>query len=109
MGNASFGRLLVRPRALNRGVWVAPVARFRRAHARRAYRERLIRAAGGCGFVGTAVPGAFLYIIASINLVILVGILRVFRLMRRPGDEAAQEEQLDRRAFLNRGQVLRRP
>jgi nickel/cobalt transporter (NiCoT) family protein len=55
------------------------------------------------GLVGTAVSGVFLYIIASINLVILVGILRVFRLMRRGAvDEAALEEQLDRRGFLNR-------
>ena len=31
------------------------------------------------GWIGTTVSGSFLYLIAALNLVILVGILRVFR------------------------------
>src|SRR5216683_3108477 len=53
--------------------------------------------------IGTGVSGAFLYIIAAINLIVLVGILRVFRDMRRGVyDEAALEEQLNSRGFMNR-------
>ncbi|MHA6757871.1 Nickel transporter NicT [Streptacidiphilus sp. PAMC 29251] len=55
------------------------------------------------GLIGTSVSGGFLYIIAGINLVILVGILRVFRQMRHGDfDEAALEEQLNNRGFMNR-------
>ncbi len=55
------------------------------------------------GLVGTGVSGTFLYIIAVINLVILVGIIRVFRDMRRGTyDDAALEEQLSNRGFMNR-------
>jgi high-affinity nickel-transport protein len=55
------------------------------------------------GLIGTTVSGVFLYVIATINVVILVGILRVFARMRRGGyDEAALEEQLNNRGFLNR-------
>ena len=35
------------------------------------------------GVVGTAVSGVFLYIIGIINLVILIGIIKVFRRMRQ--------------------------
>jgi high-affinity nickel-transport protein len=49
------------------------------------------------------VSGAFLYIIAAINLVVLVGILKVFSRMRRGHfDEAALEHQLNSRGFMNR-------
>jgi high-affinity nickel-transport protein len=55
------------------------------------------------GVIGTSVSGIFLYLIAIINIVILVGILRVFAAMRRGEyDEAALEEQLNNRGFLNR-------
>jgi nickel/cobalt transporter (NiCoT) family protein len=55
------------------------------------------------GVVGTTVSGVFLYIIAAINLVILAGILKVFRKMRGGHfDEAALEEQLNNRGFMNR-------
>ncbi|MEU3982110.1 HoxN/HupN/NixA family nickel/cobalt transporter [Streptomyces sp. NPDC026672] len=62
------------------------------------------------GLVGTTVSGAFLYLIAVINLVVLVGIWKVFRRMRTGHfDEAALEEQLDNRGFMNRllGRVTR--
>ncbi|MFI1522998.1 Nickel transporter NicT [Kitasatospora cineracea] len=53
--------------------------------------------------IGTAVSGAFLYLIAIVNLVILVGLWKVFRQMRAGHlDEAALEEQLDKRGLMNR-------
>jgi nickel/cobalt transporter (NiCoT) family protein len=55
------------------------------------------------GLIGTSVSGFFLYIIAIINIVILVGILQVFTKMRRGEyDEASLEEQLNNRGFMNR-------
>jgi high-affinity nickel-transport protein len=53
--------------------------------------------------IGTSVSGAFLYLIAGINVVILVGILVVFARMRRGHyDEAELEAQLNSRGLLNR-------
>jgi high-affinity nickel-transport protein len=58
------------------------------------------------GLIGTSVSGTFLMIIAVINLIILVGILKVFRDMRRGVyDEETLEEQLNNRGLMNR--VLR--
>jgi len=55
------------------------------------------------GLIGTTVSGVFLYLIAIINIVILVGILRVFASMRRGDfDDAALEEHLNNRGLLNR-------
>jgi high-affinity nickel-transport protein len=55
------------------------------------------------GIIGTGVSGGFLYLIALINVVVLVGILRVFVQMRRGTyDEAALDEQLNNRGLLNR-------
>jgi high-affinity nickel-transport protein len=55
------------------------------------------------GVVGTGVSGTFLYVIAGLNLVILIGILRVFREMRRGRyDEAELEAQLEARGLMNR-------
>ncbi|MEU6403447.1 HoxN/HupN/NixA family nickel/cobalt transporter [Streptomyces sp. NPDC046985] len=55
------------------------------------------------GLIGTTVSGAFLYVIAAINLVILAGIWTVFRDMRSGRfDEAALEEQLNNRGLMNR-------
>ncbi len=55
------------------------------------------------GVIGTLVSGTFLYILGILNLVILVGIVKVFRNMRRGVyDEAALEEQLNNRGFMNR-------
>lgn len=55
------------------------------------------------GWIGTTVSGVFLYVIAIINLLIMAGIWRVFRAMRSGHyDEAALEEQLDNRGFMNR-------
>jgi high-affinity nickel-transport protein len=62
------------------------------------------------GLIGTTVSGTFLYLIAAVNLVILAGIWKVFRGMRSGHyDEAALEEQLDNRGFLNRllGRVMK--
>jgi len=55
------------------------------------------------GLVGTLVSGVFLMIIAVLNLVVLRGIVRVFRRMRAGDfDEAELEEQLNKRGFMNR-------
>ena len=52
---------------------------------------------------GTSISGVFLILIGLINLAALIGILKVFRGMRRGHfDEAAFEEQLDKRGFVNR-------
>jgi high-affinity nickel-transport protein len=62
------------------------------------------------GVLGTAISGGFLYLIAAINLVILVGIVRVFREMKAGRyDEAGLERQLDNRGLMNRlfGRVTR--
>jgi high-affinity nickel-transport protein len=55
------------------------------------------------GVVGTAVSGVFLYIIGIINLVVLIGIIKVFRKMRQGAyDEKSLEEQLNSRGFMNK-------
>jgi len=55
------------------------------------------------GLIGTSVSGLFLYLIAILNIVVLVGILRVFaRLRRGDYDEAELKQQLDNRGLLNR-------
>ncbi|MEV8068546.1 HoxN/HupN/NixA family nickel/cobalt transporter [Streptomyces sp. NPDC085995] len=55
------------------------------------------------GWIGTTVSGTFLYVIAVINLLIMAGIWKVFRQMRAGHfDEAALEEQLNNRGFMNR-------
>jgi nickel/cobalt transporter (NiCoT) family protein len=55
------------------------------------------------GWVGTGVSGTFLYLIAALNLVVLVGILRVLAAMRRGEfDEAELERRLDQRGLMNR-------
>jgi len=55
------------------------------------------------GMVGTLVSGGFLYVIAAINVMILLGIIRVFREMRSGlYDEERLEEQLARRGLVNR-------
>jgi high-affinity nickel-transport protein len=62
------------------------------------------------GWIGTTVSGTFLYVIAALNLVILFGILKVFREMKTGAfDEAALERQLERRGFMNRffGRMMR--
>ena len=62
------------------------------------------------GLIGTTVSGSFLYLIAIINLVVLVGILKVFRQMRRGEfDEATLEEHLNNRGLMNRflGRAMR--
>ena len=55
------------------------------------------------GYIGTSVSAFFLYLIAAINLVILVGIIRIFREMRQGTyDEATLEEKLNSRGLMNR-------
>jgi high-affinity nickel-transport protein len=55
------------------------------------------------GYIGTGVSGFFLYLIAAINLVILVGIVRIFAQMRRGEfDEPTLEKRLMERGLMNR-------
>ena len=55
------------------------------------------------GWIGTTVSGTFLYVIAAINVVILFGIIKVFREMKTGRfDEAELERQLDSRGLMNR-------
>ncbi len=55
------------------------------------------------GVVGTLVSGSFLYLIAGLNLVVLVGIAKVFRRMRAGRyDEAELEAQLAARGLMAR-------
>ncbi len=54
-------------------------------------------------WIGTLVSGSFLYVIAALNVVILLGIVKVFREMKRGAyDEQALEEQLRSRGVMNR-------
>jgi high-affinity nickel-transport protein len=55
------------------------------------------------GWIGTTVSGVFLYAIAALNLLILLGIVKVLREMKTGRfDERALEQQLDSRGFMNR-------
>jgi nickel/cobalt transporter (NiCoT) family protein len=55
------------------------------------------------GLVGTLVSGGFLYLIATLNLVILVGIVRLFVQMRQGRfDDSELEKHLNARGFMFR-------
>jgi nickel/cobalt transporter (NiCoT) family protein len=55
------------------------------------------------GVIGASVSGAFLWILGILNLVVLVGIIRIFRRMRTGHfDEQQLEDQLNKRGFMNR-------
>jgi nickel/cobalt transporter (NiCoT) family protein len=53
--------------------------------------------------IGTSVSGTFLYLIAALNLVVLVSIAKVYREMKDGRFDAKElERQLDKRGFMNR-------
>jgi high-affinity nickel-transport protein len=53
--------------------------------------------------IGTSVSGVFLWIIAALNLVVLVGIVKIFRRLRSGEfDEQELEDQLAKRGLMNR-------
>nr|WP_246284385.1 HoxN/HupN/NixA family nickel/cobalt transporter [Gordonia asplenii] len=55
------------------------------------------------GLIGPSVSGVFLWVIGIVNLIALLGIIRVFRELRRGRyDEHELEKQLDSRGFMNR-------
>ncbi|AQT82977.1 nickel transporter [Mycolicibacterium litorale] len=55
------------------------------------------------GMIGPSVSGVFLWIIGILNLVALVGIIKVFRALRHGRyDEAELERTLESRGFMNR-------
>jgi len=61
--------------------------------------------------IGTCVSGFFLFLIAAFNIVILAGIIKVFREMRSGAyDDEQLEEQLNKRGLMNRflGPLARR-
>ncbi len=63
------------------------------------------------GVIGTSVSGTFLYLIAALNVVVLMSIVKVFREMRRGTyDDAELERQLNSRGLMNRffGPLARR-
>jgi high-affinity nickel-transport protein len=63
------------------------------------------------GIIGTGVSGTFLYLIAALNVVVLAGIVKVFREMRSGAfDDKELEEQLAKRGLMNRflGPLARR-
>jgi nickel/cobalt transporter (NiCoT) family protein len=63
------------------------------------------------GIIGTGVSGTFLYLLAAVNVVVLAGIVKVFREMRAGVyDDSELEEQLAKRGLMNRllGPLARR-
>src|SRR5262252_7766909 len=55
------------------------------------------------GIIGTGVSGTFLYLIAGLNVIILIGLVKVFSDMRTGRyDDAELEAQLDKRGLMNR-------
>ncbi len=55
------------------------------------------------GIIGASVSGVFLWILGVLNLVVLIGIIRVFNKMRHGAyDEQELEDQLNKRGFMNR-------
>jgi high-affinity nickel-transport protein len=55
------------------------------------------------GVIGASVSGVFLWVLGILNLVVLLGIMKVAKEMRQGRyDEAALEQQLNNRGFMNR-------
>jgi nickel/cobalt transporter (NiCoT) family protein len=55
------------------------------------------------GIVGTSISGVFLYLIAFLNLFVLISIVRLYRSMRYAGyDPGELERQLEQRGLMNR-------
>src|SRR5499427_1550626 len=55
------------------------------------------------GIIGTGVSGTFLYLLAALNMIVLAGIAKVFREMRRGAyNDDELEEQLAKRGLMNR-------
>jgi len=63
------------------------------------------------GIIGTSISGTFLYLIAALNVVVLLSIVKVFREMRQGQyDDEELERQLNSRGLMNRffGPLARR-
>jgi high-affinity nickel-transport protein len=55
------------------------------------------------GVIGASVSGVFLWILGFLNLLVLIGIIKVFRKMRGGSyNEQELEDQLNKRGFMNR-------
>ena len=53
-------------------------------------------------WIGTLVSGSFLYVIAALNVVILLGIVKVFREMRTGTTTRKRSSVLNNRGLMNR-------
>ncbi|MEV4343282.1 HoxN/HupN/NixA family nickel/cobalt transporter [Actinoplanes sp. NPDC049596] len=55
------------------------------------------------GVIGASVSGVFLWVLGILNLVVLLGVIKVFRELKQGRyDEQALEDQLNKRGFMNR-------
>ena len=101
---AAQRRVLLLARALHGRLRARAAALRRRQGAGRARsRTTARRLHSVTGLIGTSVSGTFLYVIAALNLVVLVGIVRVFRDMRRGAySEDELEDLLQSRGLMNR-------
>ena len=55
------------------------------------------------GIIGTSISGAFLYLIAALNLIVMIGIIKVYREMKSGRfDNEELERQLNNRGLMNR-------
>ncbi|MBA2713929.1 MAG: HoxN/HupN/NixA family nickel/cobalt transporter [Rubrobacteraceae bacterium] len=73
------------------------------AVATRAAQKELPTLQGIGGIIGASVSGVFLYLIGILNLIVLVGIYKIFWQMRQGGYNAEElEERLMSRGFANR-------
>ena len=82
---------------------LATAARVRHPRAQRRGRDDSSTLHQVTGLIGPSVSGFFLVVIGILNLIILVGILKVFRRMRHGHyDEQQLEEQLNSRGLMNR-------
>src|SRR6266568_259689 len=108
---AAFRRVLLLPGPLQRRVRPGGAAELRHPGPGRPGQERQLRAAHHHQRGRDCVVGVFLFLIAAFNLVVLAGIIRVFREMRGGAyDDAELEEQLNKRGLMNRflGPLARR-
>ncbi len=73
------------------------------AHAVSTLTDKDSAANKALGLVSTMISGGFLYLVGILNLIAMIGIVRVFRAMRRGAvDEATLESHLQTRGVLNR-------
>lgn len=76
---------------------------------------RIPALASGGAIIGTTVSGVFLWLMGIVNLVIVLGIYRIYKVMKQGHlDQSELENLLDKRGFMNRYfrplfQIVKRP